>query len=133
MKKRVLCLILAVLMLLSLFPASALAEEAALTDEPVGDGVLDVPSEDYEEPPLAPVEADVPDTPEIAGEAPGEDVGEAISLPQESEPVAEPPLDPVGADVDPQGLQPDVPEVTEEPAPDPVGADAPASRRPSKT
>ena len=43
MKKRVLCLILAMMMLMSLLPASALAEEAALTDELVGDGVLDVP------------------------------------------------------------------------------------------
>ena len=144
MKKRVLSLALAVLMLLSLFPASALAEEAALTDELVGDGVLDVPvilsgeseanavegavEEDssilaqddiVEEAPVGDGVLDVPVI--LSGES---EANEAEgSSPEEQDPSPEAQND-LGADAPVAGDDsPGVPETVEEPAGDEAASD----------
>ena len=84
MNKRIGSLLLALMMLLSLFPASALAE---------GETVMDAytPEPEYVE-------------------------GPPTEITEEPAVIEEPAEEPVGDDADPQGPQPDVPEVIEEPA-----------------
>lgn len=84
MNKRIGSLLLALMMLLSLFPASALAE---------GETVMDAytPEPEYVE-------------------------GPPTEITEEPAVIEEPAEEPAGDETDPQGPQPDVPEVIEEPA-----------------